>query len=133
MPEETIVMTKMALHRLRAVEAVVEGRLKPGPTAEPLGVTTRQVKRLVAAYRRHGAVGLVSRRVGQPSNRRFKEPVRAALRALLVERDADCGPTRACEKRREVHDIAVSVETVRRLHIELGRWKPMRRKAARAV
>ena len=62
MPEETIEMTKKALHRLRAVEAVAEGRLKQGPAAEQLGVTMRQMKRLVAAYRRDGAAGLVSRR-----------------------------------------------------------------------
>jgi transposase len=132
MPEETIEMTKKALHRLRAVEAVAEGRLKQGPAAEQLGVTTRQVKRLVAAYRRDGAAGLVSRRVGQPSNRRLKEPVREAIGALLVERYADFGPTLACEKLREVHGMAVSVETVRGLQIELALWKPKRRKAARA-
>ena len=36
-----------------------------------------------------GAAGLVSRRVGQPSNRRLKEPLREAIRALLVERYPD--------------------------------------------
>lgn len=132
MPEGRIEMTKKALHRLRAVEAVAEGRLKQGQAAEQLGVTTRQVKRLVAAYRRDGAGALVSRRLGQPSNRRLKEPVREAIRALLVERYADFGPTLACEKLREVHGLAVSVETVRGLQIELALWTPKRRKAARA-
>jgi transposase len=132
MSAETIEMTKKALHRLRAVEAVVEGRLKQGQAAEQLGVTTRQVKRLVAAYRRAGAGGLVSRRVGRPSNRRLQESVRAAVRGLLVDRYGDFGPTLACEKLREVHGITVSVETVRGLQIELGLWKPKRRKAGRA-
>jgi hypothetical protein len=78
MAEERIELTKKALHRLRAVEAVAEGRLKKGAVAVQLGVSTRQVKRLVAAYRGDGAGGLVSRRVGQPSNRRLKAAVREA-------------------------------------------------------
>lgn len=132
MSEGRIELTRKALHRLRAVEAVVEGRLKQGQAGEQLGLTTRQVKRLVVAYRREGARGLVSRREGRASNRRLKEPVREAIRALLVERYPDFGPTFACEKLREVHDIVVSVETVRALQIELGLWRPKRRKAARA-
>lgn len=132
MAEERIELTKKALHRLRAVEAVVEGRLKQAQAAEQLGLTTRQVKRLVAAYRREGAGGLVSRRAGRPSNRRLKKPVVEAIRALLVERYPDFGPTFTCEKLREVHELVVSVETVRALQIELGLWKPKRRKVRRA-
>ncbi len=131
MAEGKIELTKKALHRLGVVEAVVEGRLKQGPAAEQLGLTARQVKRLVASYRREGAAGLVSRRVGRPSNRRLKESLREAIRALLRERYADFGPTLACEKLREVHGLEVSVETVRGLQIELGLWQPKRRKAAR--
>jgi transposase len=132
MPEGRIELTKKALHRLRAIEAVVEGRLTQGQVAEQLGVTTRQVKRLVAAYRRDGAHGLASRRAGRPSNRRLKEPLREAVCALLRERYSDFGPTFACEKLREAHGIVVSAETVRGLQIELGLWKPKRRRAARA-
>jgi hypothetical protein len=72
MAEETIELTKKALHRLKVVEAVGEKRLTQGEAARQLGVTQRQVRRLVADYRREGAAGLVSRRRGKPSNRRLK-------------------------------------------------------------
>jgi hypothetical protein len=75
---------------------------------------------------------LVSQRLGQPSNRRLKEPLREAIRALLVERYPDFGPTLAQEKLYELHQIEVSIETVRQLQVELGLWKPKRRKTARA-
>jgi len=75
---------------------------------------------------------LVSRRVGQPSNRRLQEPLREAIRALLVARYPDFGPTLAREKRYELHQIEVSSETVRQLQVELGLWRPKRRQAARA-
>jgi transposase len=132
MAEKTIELTKKTLHRLKVVEAVVEKRLGQGEAARQLGVTTRQVKRLVAMYRREGAEGLVSRRLGQPSNRRLKEPLRERIRALPVERYPDFGATLAQEKLHEVHRIEVSIETIRRLRIELGLWKPKWRKAARA-
>jgi hypothetical protein len=75
---------------------------------------------------------LVYRRVGQASNRRLKEPRREAIRALLVDRYPDFGPTLAQEKLAERHQIEVSVETIRHLQIELGLWRPKRRQAARA-
>lgn len=132
MLEETIEMTKRALHRLKVVEAVTERRLTQGDAGRQLGITARQVKRLVAAYRAEGAPGLVSKRLGRPSNRRLKEPLREAIRVLLVERYPDFGPTLAQEKLLEGHQIEVSIETVRRLQIELGLWRPKQRKAARA-
>jgi len=132
MPEETIALTQRALHRLKVIEAVTDRRLTPAAAGGPLGITARQVKRLVAAYRADGAAGLVSRRIGQPSNRRIKESLRETIRALLVARYPDFGPTLAQEKLLEVHQIEVSIETVRQLQVELGLWKPKRRKAARA-
>ena len=132
MPEETIALTKRALHRLKVVEAVTDRRLTQTEAGGQLGITARQVKRLVAAYRAEGAAGLVSQRLGQPSNRRLQAPLRGAIRALLVERYPDFGPTLAQEKLLEVHQIEVSIETVRQLQVELGLWKPKRRQAARA-
>ena len=81
MPEETIALTQRALHRLKVIEAVTDRRLTQAAAGGQLGITARQVKRLVAAYRADGAAGLVSRRIGQPSNRRIKESLREAIRA----------------------------------------------------
>ena len=43
MAEERIELTKKALHRLRAVEAVAEGRLKQGEAAAQLGFEVQWV------------------------------------------------------------------------------------------
>ena len=72
MAEETIELTKRALNRLKVIEAVTDKRLTQTEAGGQLGITERQVKRLVAAYRAEGAAGLVSRRIGQPSNRRLQ-------------------------------------------------------------
>ncbi len=124
MPEETIALTQRALRRLRVVEEVTGRQLTQTEAGWQLGLTTRQVKRLVAAYRARGAAGLVSQRLGQPSNRRLPESLREAIRALLLDRYPDFGPTLAQEKLQEVHQIEVSIETVRQLQMELGLWRP---------
>lgn len=49
-----------------------------------------------------------------------------------MDRYPDFGLTLAQEKLAERHQIEVSVETIRQLQIELGLWRPKRRKAARA-
>ncbi|MFP7881473.1 helix-turn-helix domain-containing protein [Pseudomonas aeruginosa] len=59
------------LDRLKVIEAIIEGRLKPAAAAQRLRLTTRQVHRLVLRYREDGPTGLTSRRRDQPSNRQL--------------------------------------------------------------
>lgn len=63
-------------------------------------------------YREHGPLSLVNRRRGQPGNRQLMPGL--AERALLIirERYADFGPTLACGKLTEVHDLYLAKETV---------------------
>ena len=112
------------LDRLKMIQAVVDMGLKPGRAAERLGLTVRQVERLLARYRESGAAGLASRKRGTPGNRKLDEGL--ALRALTIirERYADFGPTLACEKLRECHGLVLSKETVRHLMTDGGLWVP---------
>ncbi|MEO0326732.1 MAG: hypothetical protein AAF447_27565, partial [Myxococcota bacterium] len=48
---------------------------------------------------------------------------------LLTAHYADFGPTLATEKLVEVHELRVSVPTVRKWMIELGLWTPRQRRA----
>ena len=52
----------------------------------------------------------------------------ASPAALIEERYSDFGPTLACEKLSEVHHLTISRESVRRIMIEAGIWKPKRAK-----
>lgn len=119
-----ITMSMRELDRLKVIEAVAEARLMPWRAAERLGISRRQVERLVLRYRREGANGLVSHRRGCPSNHQLPDAlVRRAL-TLIRERYADFGPTLACEKLRECHGLVLSKETVRHLMTEAGLWTP---------
>lgn len=63
-----ITMSMREVDRLKVIQAVADGNLRPRHAAERLGLTTRQVERLLNRYRAEGAAGLVSRHRGQPSN-----------------------------------------------------------------
>jgi len=121
---ERITMTMRELDRFKVIQSVADGVLKPWRAAQRLGLTTRQIRRLVARLREGGPRGLVSRRRAKPSNNRLDAVT--AKRALAIIRDcyADFGPTLACEKLYECHGIRLAKETVRRLMTDAGLWVP---------
>lgn len=125
---ERITMTMRELDRLKIIQDVMDGRLKPWRAAQRLELTTRQIRRLVARLREHGPEGLVSRKRSRPSNNRLD--ARTADRALSIvrERYADFGPTLACEKLRECHGIRLAKETLRKLMVDAGLWVPRRQR-----
>ncbi|XVJ98399.1 ISNCY family transposase (plasmid) [Burkholderia vietnamiensis] len=123
-----VTLNMRELDRLKVIQAVVDLGLKPGRAAERLGLTVRQIERLVIRYRESGAAGLTSRKRGGPGNRRLDAEL--AQRALTIIRDryADFGPTLACEKLRECHGIGLAKETVRKLMTDAGLWIPRRQR-----
>ncbi|CAM2178258.1 Integrase catalytic subunit [Paraburkholderia sacchari] len=91
-------MTMRELDRLKVIQDVMDGRLKPWRAAERLGLTTRQIRRLVGRLREHGPQGLVSRQRSKPSNNRLDRVTAERALSIIRERYADFGPTLACEK-----------------------------------
>ena len=89
-----------------------------------LGLTRRQIYRLLRAIKKHGAAGLISKRRDRRSNHRFAPGLPAHAVTLIKERYADFGPTLACETLRERHNVNLSLETVRKLMIGADLWTP---------
>jgi transposase len=126
-----ITMSKKELGRLETLIDLVEGRITAAQAAGLIGVGERQVFRLLKAYLTRGAEGLVSRRRGRPSNRRYSEPVRESVLATIHEHYADFGPTLAAEKLAEVHGLRLGRETVRRWMAAAGLWVPRKERRRR--
>ncbi|MGF6483901.1 hypothetical protein QFZ91_006128 [Paraburkholderia sp. JPY419] len=125
---ERITMTMRELDRLKVIQDVVDGRLKPLRAAQRLGLTTRQIRRLVGRLREHGPQGLVSRRRAKPSNNRLDRVTAERALSIVRERYADFGPTLACEKLWECHGIRLAKETVRQLMMDAQLWVPRRQR-----
>ena len=110
---------------------VVEKRLRQAEAAARLGLSVRQVKRLVRRYREQGAAGMASGRRGRRPNNALDEAVRRQALSLVRERYADFGPTFAAEKLAEAHGLPLSRETLRKWMSEDGLWRPKGRRPAR--
>ncbi|MGF7001628.1 transposase [Paraburkholderia sp. GAS32] len=119
-PATLVTLNMRELDRLKVIQAVVDRVLKPGRAAERLGLTVRQIERLVIRYHESGAAGLVLRERGRPGNRRLDDDEAQRALAIIRERYTDFGPTLACEKLYECHGIRLAKETVRRLMTDAG-------------
>ena len=104
----TITMSMYEIDRLKIIQAVVDGNLKPIRAAERLQISTRQVRRLVNRYRAEGTIGLASKKRGQRSNRQLAPGLSSKVHTIIRDRYVDFGPTLACEKLHpstEIHQI----------------------------
>ena len=119
-----LTMSNKELTRLEVMQRIEEKRLTQKEAAHILGLSIRHVRRLYRAYRERGAQGLLSQRRGKPSNNRLDPQVVQQTIDLIYDRYRDFGPTLAHEKLTEVHNLCLSRESVRRIMIEEGIWKP---------
>jgi transposase len=121
--EKLLTMSANELSRLEIMQRVAEKRLKQKEAAEMLGITARQVRRLVGKYRENGSGGLVSQRRGKASNNQLAVDVKQKGLDLLKGKYHGFGPTLACEKLVEVEGLQISAESIRQIMISEGLWK----------
>ncbi len=128
-PSELVTMSAKEIDRLTVIQRVRERRLSQKKAADVLGVSTRQMRRLVKAHGREGARGLVSRRRGRQANNATTPEFRSRVMALVAARYSDFGPTLAAEKLVELDGLRVSRETLRKWMIEARFWTSRRDRA----
>ena len=121
-------MSDREISRLGVIQLLVKKQIKQRQAAERLGLSVRQIKRLMKAYRREGAKGLVSKMRGRPSHNQVGSQIKAPAIEWLQQRYPDFGPTLAHEKLVRVHHLPISVETVRHWMIQEDLWHPRRAK-----
>ena len=126
----TITMSMREADRLKVVQAVMDRMLRVDTAAKWIGVTPRHLERLLIRYREEGPAGLTSRKRGKPSNHQLPPGLAEHAMEIVRDRYGDFGPTLAREKLVERHGITLGLETVRRLMVAAGLWKPRRQRAA---
>lgn len=126
---DIIVMRISELKRLKAVQSAMEGQVTQKAAATMLGLSERQVRRLVRDVRKRGERGVIHALRGRPSNRRIPEGTRKQALSLYQSHYPDFGPTLATEKLSERDGITISDETLRKWLIEEGLWKKRRKRS----
>ena len=110
-------MSTKELSRLEVMHRLSEKRMSQQEAGRILQLSVRQIKRLLQAYRRQGAAGLVSKHRGRRSNNRLSEELKRKALNLLKTKYQGFGPTLAQEKLVEKDKINLSDESVRKLMI----------------
>lgn len=121
-----ITLTHRAQQRLQVLHALDRGDLLTAQAAALLGLSTRQVRRLRAAYRIRGLAGLVHGNRGRPSPRRTPDRVRARLLRLAQTTYAGSNFQHLSELLVEREGLRLSRQTISRLLRAAGLRSPRR-------
>jgi Homeodomain-like domain-containing protein len=120
-------MTQAERDRLVALKKAKKKLITQKEAAEELGITERQVRRLLCALKRRGDKAVVHALRGLPSKRKIgEETAREAIAILSQPVYRGFGPTLASEYLAKKHNIEVSRETVRQWMIEAKLWRARR-------
>lgn len=117
------------LDRLLMIEQVKARLLTQEEAGNRLGISSRQVRRILKSYSASGAKGITSQHKG--GNRAFGSDFKEQVLSCIKEKYLDFGPAFASEKLMELEGLRVNRETLRTWMIESGLWKGRSRKKAR--
>jgi transposase len=124
MQEGQLLMTQADRDRLVTLRKTKKRLLTQQQAAEELGLSVRQVKRLVYALKKRGDKAVIHGLRGKPSNQRIAKTVEEeAMQILSADLYRGFGPTLASEYLADKHDIEVSKETVRQWMIRAKLWR----------
>ncbi len=123
---EEVRMSVKEINRVSMLDQVQHKTIKQKRAAQLMGISVRQVRRLVKAYRRDGARGLIHKLRGVPSNNTADPMMLTAAIGTINERYHDFTVTLAHEKLRAHQGFPYSRETLRSAMMAAGIWTPTR-------
>lgn len=126
---QEIVLKESEMDRLCVLRQVRERQLTQEEAGQSLGLSSRQIRRLLKRVEISGSLGV--KRVKVVGNRGFSEDFKAQVMAVIKANYADFGPTFAAEKLLECQRLDVNRETLRQWMMAAGLWKGRPRKRAR--
>jgi hypothetical protein len=105
-----------------------KGEISQMAAAKTLRMTARWVRKKMKRYLEYGDAGLVHLGRNRPSPKRWVEEERSFAMSLFEGSFAEFGPTLAAEKLKEIYNIKVSKEALRKAMIAEGYWVGKKRK-----
>jgi transposase len=124
MQEGQLLMTQADRDRLVTLKKAKGKLITQREAAEELGLSIRQVKRLIYALKKHGDKAVIHGLRGKPSNRRIADSIeQEAVKILSMPVYQGFGPTLAAEYLGNKHQIQASKETVRQWMMRAKLWR----------
>ncbi len=128
MAQEIIIMSKKELSKYEVIKRLIRKEINGTEASMQTGLSLRQIKNIKARVIREGEKGAIHKNRGKPGNRRIGLDIVEKIKYWLKTKYYDFQPTFATEKLEELHQIKISKEKTRQLLIEMGLWKPRKRK-----
>ncbi len=115
--EDILKMNQKDLKRIHIIRKAIEKSLKQREAAELLGISQRQVRRIVKRVREESNKGVIHRSRGKESHRAISDRIRQKALRLCRGIYAGFNPTLASEKLFERDKIKLSRETIRQWYV----------------
>lgn len=113
MREDIISMSQRELKRLHLIKKALEKEITQEAAAELLGISNRQVRRIIKTVRHEGDRGIIHKSRGRESNRAIAAEIKEKVLSLYQKKYPDFGPTLGSEKLWERDKIKINDETLR--------------------
>jgi transposase len=126
-----VTLTVREQKRLFVITEILAGRWAAVQAADKLGLSLRQMRRLLATFRRDGPAGLVHGNRGRATTRRIPSEIREKVVSLTRTRYPDYNDYHLTETLAEEHDIVLSRSSVRRIRRQAGLPSPCPRRSPR--
>ncbi|MCK4402067.1 ISNCY family transposase [bacterium] len=124
MAERDIIMaSQREIKRLHVIHKILDKELKQVEAVDILGLSDRQIRRVVKTVRIEGDKGITHKSRGKSSNVAIPKKIKDRVIGLYREKYNGFGPLLANEKLSEIDKITIGTQTLRNWLIEEGEWK----------
>lgn len=114
--------------RMHVIQSIDEGHLTALQASLELGLSVRQIRRLIYTYRQEGAVGLVHGNYGKPSPRRLSVELEQQIIALIKHEFRDHNTLHLCQELQDQFAITISYTSLYRLRQRASLYSPRTRR-----
>ena len=128
MREEIITMSQRDLNRIQVISKVKEKEVRQRQAAEILGLSERQIRRIVRRVREEGMRGIVHRLRGCSAHNKIDNKSREKVLKIYEKKYQGFGAKLLSEKLEECDGIKISKETLRSWLISEGHQQKKRGK-----
>ena len=126
--KDMLMMSRKEIKRYQVIRKVLERGINQQEASEYLGITDRQIRRIVKRVRGFGESGVIHKLRGRVGNRQTGSVFKQKVLELYRKNYWDFGPTLASEKLGERDGVKVNDETLRLWLVKEGLWQLKKQK-----
>lgn len=126
--KDILMMSREEVQRYQIIRKILDRVINQQDGAEYLGLSDRQVRRIVRRVRAEGESGVIHKLRGKMGCRRLDSKVRERIIGLYRRQYEGFGPLLASEKLQERDGVKVNAETLRLWLIQEGLWQVSRQR-----